>query len=132
MDGIKLVGGANAAGLLSLGVVLGSGKAGPILIVVKVCIGAFAAGVTAFSFAYWYMYDWRNRLDDALASLSKKIAIEEPIVADSLRNAGYSFNRAAQCCLLSCFCLLIGAAVALVGALLFQPAPLLGSLPAGV
>ena len=61
MDGIKLVGGANAAGLLSLGVVLGSGKAGPILIVVKVCIGAFAAGVTAFSFAYWYMYDWRNR-----------------------------------------------------------------------
>jgi hypothetical protein len=120
MQGIKFVGGANAVGLLSLGVVLGSGKPATSIIVVKLCIAIFAAGVTAFFIAYWHMYCWQSNLNEATALVAKNIDIQEPTVADSLTKAGHSLNQAAMTFLVSRFCLGLGSVVALIGVLLFQ------------
>jgi hypothetical protein len=119
LDGIKVVGAANATGLLSLAAFLASGSSKTVaaIMAAKICILIFTGGIVAFAMSYFQMYGWRSSVDDSLAMFSKVKKLENPEIEVSLEQAGKHFNAAAICFLVSIACLVLGGSIITIGIL---------------
>jgi hypothetical protein len=124
VDCIKALGAGNATGLLSIAAFLSTaGKQAPIAasiaLTAKICLSTFFVGVVAFALAFYYLCHWRMGLDAALSLFPKYNAIDDVVVADSIKEADYGFQRAGGYVLLSILCMTLGSTISLLGVLLF-------------
>jgi hypothetical protein len=116
-EALKLVGGGNATGLLSVAAFLAAGKIAPNVIAAKICLTVFSIGVVTFGLPYWHLYGWRGSLDRALALFAKNKSLDDSQGVENLHAANREFNSGANFGLVSLLCLCVGGAIALVGIL---------------
>lgn len=89
-DALKLLGAANATGMLSIGAFLTAGKAVAGTGAAKIAIALFTCGAGTFGIAYFVLYRWEYHIDQVLYCFQRS----RSFVTDDLTRL--AFDRATQ------------------------------------